>query len=134
MGRLDISIFGVVLVSLCTLGALEGAPFVIFRFLSAFISPFIPPTPLTLSMSRLLSDFCYFDFSVPFPTLSNMKGLVPDSISISSIITCRPSPGLTSLPDDVLLLVISLIGVEDILALRMVCAHNFDSAPSAPDL
>lgn len=85
-------------------------------------------------MSKLLSDFCYFDFSVPFPALSNMKGLVPDSISISSIISCRPSPRLTSLPDDVLLLVISLIGVEDILALRMVCSHNLDSTQSAPDL
>jgi hypothetical protein len=71
-------------------------------------------------MSKLLSDFYYFDFGLPFPTLTNMKGLVPDSIiSTSSIISCRPSPGLTSLPDDVLLLVISLIGVEDILALRM---------------
>lgn len=75
-------------------------------------------------MSKLLSDFYYFEFGLPFPTLTNMKGLVPDSIiSTSSIISCRPNPGLTSLPDDVLLLVISLIGVEDILALRMVCAH-----------
>jgi hypothetical protein len=72
-------------------------------------------------MSTLLSDFCYFDFGFPFSTLSNMKGFVPDSIFTSSIMSCRPSPGLTSLPDDVLLLVISLIGVEDILALRMVC-------------
>ncbi|KAH9034892.1 hypothetical protein EDB85DRAFT_1945973 [Lactarius pseudohatsudake] len=70
-------------------------------------------------MSRLLSDFCHFDFGVPFPTLPNMKCVVPDSISTSSIISCRPSPRLTSLPDDVLLLVISLVGVEDILALRM---------------
>ncbi|KAF8265247.1 hypothetical protein EI94DRAFT_1831337 [Lactarius quietus] len=67
-------------------------------------------------MSQVLSDFCYFDFGLPFTT---MKDLVPDTISISSIVSCRPSPGLTSLPDDVLLLVISLIGVEDILALRM---------------
>ncbi|KAH9016211.1 hypothetical protein EDB84DRAFT_1404426 [Lactarius hengduanensis] len=70
-------------------------------------------------MSRLLSDFCHFDFGVPFPTLPNMKCVVPDSISTSSIISCRPSPRLTSLPDDVLLLVISLVGVEDILTLRM---------------
>jgi hypothetical protein len=85
-------------------------------------------------MSKLLSDFYYFDFGLPFPTLTNMKGLVPDSIiSTSSIISCRPSPGLTSLPDDVLLLVISLIGVEDILALRMVCAHVL-TRPNRPQI
>ena len=84
-------------------------------------------------MSKLLSDFYYFDFGFPFSTLSNMKGLVPDTISTSSIISCRPSPGLTSLPDDVLLLVISLIGVEDILALRMVCAHVL-TRPNRPQI
>lgn len=66
-------------------------------------------------MTTLSSGFCY----VPFPTLSTMKSPVPDPISTSSIISCRPSPGLTLLPDDVLLLVISLVDVEDILALRM---------------
>jgi F-box domain len=61
-----------------------------------------------------------------------MDGIISKSISTPSIISPHPGAGLTSLPDDVLLLVISLIGVEDILSLRMVCTHVFDSAQSVP--
>ena len=85
-------------------------------------------------MTRLMSDICHFGLTnyIPDPTIMDDLGLKPPYPP--SIISCRPSPGLTSLPDDVLLLVISLIGVEDILALRMVCAHDLDSTQSIPDL
>ena len=84
-------------------------------------------------MTRLLSDVCYFGLAdgIPDPATT---GPVSKAIATSSIITCHLNPGLTSLPDDVLLLVISLIGVEDILALRMVCTHDLDSTQSALDL
>lgn len=94
--------------------------------LSLIFSPFpfvflsLPLFPLT-SMTRLTSDIGHFDFGLVdyFLNPATMDGVVSDATSPSIISSC-PSPGLTSLPDDVLLLVISLIGVEDILALRMV--------------
>jgi hypothetical protein len=89
---------------------------------------------LLTAMTRLISDICHFGLTnyIPDPTMMDDLTLKPPYPP--SIISCRPSPGLTSLPDDVLLLVISLIGVEDILALRMVCAHDLDSTQSIPDL
>ena len=79
------------------------------------------------TMTRLLSDICYFGLADGIP---NPEAAISKAIATSSIISCHPSPGpgFTSLPDDVLLLVISLIGVEDILALRMVCTHDLDSS------
>jgi len=87
-------------------------------------------------MTRLMSDICHFGLAnyIPDPAIAMMEDFLLKPPYSPSIISCRPSPGLTSLPDDVLLLVISLIGVEDILALRMVCAHDLDSTQSIPDL
>ncbi len=72
-------------------------------------------------MTRLLSDICYFGLPNDILNPAAPGGPISKAIA-TSIISCRPGTGLTSLPDDILLLVISLIGVEDILALRMVCA------------
>jgi len=71
-------------------------------------------------MTRLTSDIFHFDLAHYIPNLTPTDAIVLKDAYASSITSCHPSPGLTSLPDDVLLLVISLIGVEDILALRMV--------------
>ncbi|KAI0254153.1 hypothetical protein BJV78DRAFT_1388785 [Lactifluus subvellereus] len=70
-------------------------------------------------MTRIMSDIYQFGLADCLPDLSIMDSFISKSISTSSIISTRPGAGLTSLPDDVLLLVISLIDVEDILALRM---------------
>lgn len=86
-------------------------------------------------MTRLLSDICYFgiaDDGMPNPAATG--GPISKAMATSSIISCRPSTGLSSLPDDILLLVVSLIGVEDILALRMVCTRDLDSTQSDRDL
>jgi len=85
-------------------------------------------------MTRLLSDICYFGIADGIPDPAATGGPISKAIATSSIISCRPSTGLTSLPDDILLLVVSLIGVEDILALRMVCTHDLDSTQSERDL
>lgn len=98
-----------------------------------FVSSSPPLYPLTL-MTRLMSDICHFGLANYIPDPAMMEDFLLKPPYSPSIISCRPSPGLTSLPDDVLLLVISLIGVEDILALRMVCAHDLDSTQSIPDL
>ncbi|KAI0305659.1 hypothetical protein B0F90DRAFT_1699804 [Multifurca ochricompacta] len=66
-----------------------------------------------------MSDICQFGLAEYFTDPLKVDSIPTKPISTSSIILPRPSPGLTSLPDDVLLLVISLIGVEDILTLRM---------------
>jgi hypothetical protein len=71
-------------------------------------------------MTRLMSDICHFGLQDCLQDPSTLDVLISKSISTPSIISPSPGTGLTSLPDDVLLLVISLIGVEDILALRMV--------------
>ena len=101
-----------------------------------FISSSPPPLFTFQIMTRLLSDICYFGLAdgIPNPAAAAPCGPISKAIATSSIISCHPSPSLISLPDDVLLLVISLIGVEDILALRMVCAHDLDSTQSAIDL
>jgi hypothetical protein len=78
-------------------------------------------------MTRIMSDIYQFGLADCLPDPSIMDSLISKCISISSIAS-RPAAGLTSLPDDVLLLVISLVDVEDILALRMVCHHELDSA------
>ena len=100
-----------------------------------YISLSPPLSPLSKLMTRLLSDICYFgiaDDGMPHPVAT--CGPISKAIATSSIISCRPSTGLSSLPDDILLLVVSLIGVEDILALRMVCTHDLDSTQSCRDL
>ncbi len=86
-------------------------------------------------MTRLLSDISNFGLAdgMPNPAAAT-GGPIAKAIATSSIISCRPGTGLTSLPDDILLLVISLIGVEDILTLRMVCTHGRDSSQSDRDL
>jgi hypothetical protein len=85
-------------------------------------------------MTRLLSDICYFGIVDVIPNPAATGGSISKAIATSSIISCRPSTGLSSLPDDILLIVVSLIGVEDILALRMVCTHDLDSTQSDQDL
>lgn len=85
-------------------------------------------------MTRLLSDICYFGIADGMPNPAATGGPISKAIATSSIISCRPSTGLSSLPDDILLIVVSLIGVEDILALRMVCTHDLDSTQSDRDL
>ena len=85
-------------------------------------------------MTRLLSDICYFGIADVIPNPSATGGPISKAIATSSIISCRPSTGLTSLPDDILLIVVSLIGVEDILALRMVCTHDLDSTQSETEI
>lgn len=85
-------------------------------------------------MTRLLSDICYFGIPDAIPNHAATGGPISKAIVTSSIISSRPSTGLSSLPDDILLLVVSLIGVEDILALRMVCTHDLDSNQSDRDL
>ena len=86
-------------------------------------------------MTRLLSDICYFGIPDGIPNHNAATGgPISKAIATSSIISARPSIGLSSLPDDILLLVVSLIGVEDILALRMVCTHDLDSNQSVRDL
>ena len=88
--------------------------------LPSFISsPHLTFSPPSKPMTRLLSDICYF--GIADDGIPATGGPISKAIATSSIISCRPSTGLPSLPDDILLLVVSLIGVEDILALRMVC-------------
>ena len=102
----------------------------LFLFVSS--SPLLYPTHIV--MTRLMSDICHFGLANYIPDPAMMEDLLLKPPYPPSIISCCSSPGLTSLPDDVLLLVISLIGVEDILALRMVYAHDLDSTQSIPDL
>jgi hypothetical protein len=101
--------------------------------LSLLFSPSLLSRPHTI-MTRLMSDICHFGLADCIPDPAILDHLVMKTASTCSIISCRPASGLTSLPDDVLLLVISLIGIEDILALRMVCAHDLDSTQPIPDL
>lgn len=97
-----------------------------------YISSSLLTTPFSTFkfMTRLLSDVCYFGIADGMPNPPATGGPISKAIATSSIISCRPSTGLSSLPDDILLLVVSLIGVEDILALRMVCTHDLDSTQS----
>ncbi|KAI9432147.1 hypothetical protein F5148DRAFT_1270493 [Russula earlei] len=69
-------------------------------------------------MTGLTSDVCHFGLAHRTPSPAPMGAIIQKS-TLPIILSCHPSPGLESLPDDLLLLVISLIGVEDILALRM---------------
>jgi hypothetical protein len=98
-------------------------------FFSSF-SSFPTVLPTHSIMTRLMSGICHFGLADCIPNPAMMDDLLLNSPSPSSIISSRPSPGLTSLPDDVLLLVISLIGVEDILALRMVCVPTILTRPN----
>lgn len=128
----DASISGRTLVYYSAILVLSlGGSFLSFLFISAppVPVPSLSSLPLFFSfdiMTRLLSDICYFGLADDIP---NSAAAISKAIATSSIISCHPSPGpgFTSLPDDVLLLVISLIGVEDILALRMVCTHDLES-------
>ncbi|KAI0266722.1 hypothetical protein BC834DRAFT_873215 [Gloeopeniophorella convolvens] len=71
-------------------------------------------------MTRPMTDIRNYGLADRRPKqLLKMVPSVPKSVSYASVISHRSPTGLTSLPDDVLLLVTSLIGVEDILALRM---------------
>ena len=100
-------------------------------FFFSFLLPHcFTPTHIVMTMS----DICHFGLANYIPDPAMIEDLLLKPPYPPSIISCCSSPGLTSLPDDVLLLVISLIGVEDILALRMVCAHDLDSTQSIPDL
>jgi hypothetical protein len=137
---LDVTIYGRTLV--CSSAFLVPFP---LGLSSLYLCPSFPSPRFHLSpfstllrffelMTRLLSDMCYFGLTDGIPDPTATGGPISKAIANSSIISCRPDPGLTSLPDDVLLLMISLIGVEDILALRMVCTHDLDSTQSALDL
>ena len=139
-GTCHISVYSVALVChsglLCIPGLLSilASPFYLsVPSFSLLFSPSLLSCPHTI-MTRLMSDICHFGLADCIPDPAMLDHLVLKTASTSSIISCRPASGLTSLPDDVLLLVISLIGIEDILALRMVCAHDLDSTQPIPDL